>query len=54
MTEKEQIVAFAREVDALVARFEKEFELSYAAAIGVMQLKIHSLCVSSGEEEDEG
>lgn len=43
MTHRDQIDAFANELDNLIERFEKEFELPNVSAVGVMQLKIHAM-----------
>ncbi len=51
MNEKEQIEAFADDVDRLVRRYENEFELSAASAVGVLQFKVHAICQSMMNEE---
>lgn len=55
MTDREQIEAFAGEIDKVVERFEHEFNLSNVAAVGVLMLKVHMLLkhqIEPGEEED--
>ena len=39
-----QVVHFANEIDKLVDRFKDEYDLTYAAMIGVLFFKCHSLC----------
>jgi hypothetical protein len=39
MTDKEQTEAFADDLDRLVQRYYEEFDLSYAQAVGVLQMK---------------
>lgn len=53
MTDKEQTEVFAVEVSKLVNRFAKEYDLSYAVVIGVLQLQIFNLCSQAKEESDE-
>ena len=58
MTEGEQTKAFANAIKAVINRFRSEFDLSYAATIGVLQLAVHLVCaetqeLSDDEEEDE-
>lgn len=53
MTEKEQIEAFADDLDRLVDRYCDEFDLSYAAAVGVLHFKAHLLMDSWDESPDE-
>jgi len=59
MTAEEQTQALADDLDALVRRYALEFDLTYAAVVGVLQIKIHLLCESAGnqyqddEEEEE-
>lgn len=53
MSEKDQIEHFANEVDNLVERCRKEYEMSYAAVVGVLQMKIHLLCAEASERGDE-
>lgn len=50
MTDRDQIEAFAQELDNLIERFEHEFELPNVAAVGVMQLKIHAMLSRQLEE----
>lgn len=53
MSEKEQIDHFANELDKLVERFRKEYEMTYASAVGVLEMKIHLLCAEAEERRDE-
>ncbi len=53
MTDKEQIDAFADEIDKLVERFRQEFEMSYASVCGVLHLKIHLLFQEAISRKDE-
>lgn len=51
---KEQIEAFADEIDNVVRRFRAEYDLTYAAAIGVLDLAKHKLLNEAlGQEEEE-
>lgn len=53
MTEKEQIDHFANDVDALVERYRKEYDISYAAVVGVLEMKKWLLCHETKERADE-
>ena len=44
MTDKDQTDHFANEVDNIVERYRSEYDMSYAAAVGVLQMKIYLLC----------
>ena len=48
-----QIQQLADEVDKLISRFADEYDLSYAAAIGVLQMKIHNLCQQAADQFKE-
>lgn len=58
MTTREQIEAFAGELDNLIERFELEFDLPNVAVVGVLTLKTHALLnhqlQQAGEDDDEG
>lgn len=56
MTEREQIVAFADDLDKLVKRYCDEFELAAASAVGVLTFKAHTIMADSvrSNEEEEG
>lgn len=53
MTEKEQITHLADEIDRLIDRFRSEYEISYAAVVGVLQMKAWLLCDEAEKEERE-
>lgn len=53
MDKKEQIFQFGDELDKLVERFRAEYDLSYAAVVGALQMKIHLLCKEASELEEE-
>jgi hypothetical protein len=53
MTEQEQIVHLANLLDKLVSRFSKEYEMTYASIVGVLQMKIHLLCAQAKEQYEE-
>ena len=53
MTEQQQIEAFADDLDRLVDRYCDEFDLSYAAAVGVLHFKAHLLMISWDKSSDE-
>ena len=43
MTDREQTQAFSDDLNALIERYCQEFELTYAQAVGVMQIKIMTI-----------
>ena len=53
MNPSEQIDAFARDLNALVSRYCAEFELSTAAAIGVLEIKKHELIAHAIKDDEE-
>lgn len=53
MTEKEQIDHLADELDRLVERFRSEYDLSYAAVVGVLEMKKWLLCAEADERSEE-
>jgi len=53
MSEADQIKHFGDEIDRLVDRFRQEYEMTYAAAVGVLHIKAHLLCAESAERSDE-
>lgn len=52
MNDRDQIEAFAQDLDALVSRYVAEFELTTAAAIGVLEIKKHELISTALEDEE--
>jgi len=53
VSEKEQIDQFANELDKLVDRFRKEYEITYASVIGALVMKTHLLCNESQMRDGE-
>jgi hypothetical protein len=53
MSDKEQIDAFADDLDRLVSRYCDEFDLTCAAAIGVLQMKAWLIIQAACKHEDE-
>lgn len=53
MTDKEQTDHFADELDRLINRFSREYELCYSQVVGVLQMKIHTLCTGAQKRQDE-
>lgn len=44
MKRDEQVTHLANELDALIDRFRSEYDMSYAAVVGVLHMKAHLLC----------
>jgi len=53
MTPREQAVAFATELDALVSRFGDEFDLLAVTAVGVLMTKAHLIMDEQTRDDDE-
>ena len=53
MTDKEQITHFANDIDNLVDRYRSEYDMTYAAIVGVLQMKSHLLIVEASERDDD-
>ena len=53
MTDREQIDHFANDLDALVERYSHEYDMTYAAVLGILQMKIHSLCQEAAARAEE-
>lgn len=53
MNDHDQSFHFGNELDNLVERTRKEYDLSYATIIGILHVKAHQLCSECLEEEDE-
>lgn len=51
MTDREQTDNFASELDLLIDRYRREYDLTYAQVIGVMQIKICLLCTEGEDGE---
>lgn len=57
MSHKEQIEAFAGDLDSLIERYELEFSLPNVSVVGVLMLKVHAMLryqIELGEGEEAG
>lgn len=52
MTDNDQIAAFEADLNKLVSRYCSEFSLSVAAAVGVLEMKKHSIIANAIEESE--
>lgn len=43
----------SREIDRVVDQFRTEFDLNYAAVIGILQMKVHLMCQEADEAGDQ-
>lgn len=50
MTHQEQIAAFQADIEAVIERYRKEFDLPLASAVGVLEVIKHDLI--EGEKQD--
>lgn len=46
-------MAFADDLDKLVARYEQEFELSMASAVGALMFKAHAIMTNAMDGDSE-
>lgn len=53
MSEREQIKAFADDLDALVKRYIDEFDLTAASAVGCLAFKMHTIMVYAQKDYEE-
>jgi hypothetical protein len=53
MNDKEQVVAFADDVDKLIDRYRDEFDMTYAAVVGVLFMKAQLLCREAGNSDEK-
>lgn len=53
MDAEAQIQAFAVDLDRLVDRYRDEFDITYAAVVGVLFMKANDLCRESEDTAEE-
>lgn len=56
MNESQQVDHLANEIDRIIARFRAEYDMTYAAVIGVLEMKKAALCqeaVDVAEDQEE-
>ena len=53
MTEHEQIDAFSDDIERVIQRYRNEFQISYAAVIGILFIKAHDLAQETLEDDAE-
>jgi hypothetical protein len=53
MTEREQVMAFAGDLEALVYRYRDEFDITVASLVGVLECAKYEVLLSAGGDEDE-
>jgi len=53
MDEKTQIGCFDEDLDRLIQRYGDEFDMSLAAMVGTLSIKIHELVSNSMDQDDE-
>lgn len=51
MDHQQQIFAFGDELDKLVERYRREFDMTYADVVGVLFMKAHLLCEEASHQE---
>lgn len=53
MNSNDQIIALESDLNKLIDRYRAEFEMPYAAVVGVLQLKVVLLCNKVERKEEE-
>lgn len=53
MTDREQTERFAKELDWLVQKYRSEYDITYAAVVGVLHMKAHLLCEEASEDDND-
>lgn len=53
MTQEEQTIAFAEDLDRLIDRYASEFELTIPSVIGVLELAKFEIIKHYTQDEDE-
>jgi len=53
MTDREQVMAFAADLEALVYRYRDEFDITVASLVGVLECAKYEVLLSAGEGDDE-
>lgn len=53
MDAKDQIDHLENDLEIIIERYRKEYDLSYAAIVGVFMLKVHQLSVEAYDEPDQ-
>lgn len=52
MNERDQTQHFSDDLDALINRYRTEYDISYAAVLGALQMKIWLLCYEAKDAKD--
>lgn len=52
MDAKDQIEHLENDLEIIIERYRKEYDLSYAAIVGVFMLKVHQLSVEAYDEPE--
>jgi hypothetical protein len=53
MSDHEQIMHFADDLDKLVERYRLEYDVAYGSIIGTLHMKAHLLCQEAAERDEE-
>lgn len=53
MSHVDQIEHLENDLDRIIERYRSEYDMTFAAMIGVFQLKVHQLSVEAYEEPEE-
>jgi len=53
MTEREQVMAFAEDLEKLVYRYRDEFDITVASLVGVLECAKYEVLLSAGGDDDE-
>jgi hypothetical protein len=53
MNEADQTHAFANAIEKVISHYRDEFDLTYAAIIGVLTIQTQALCAEALEDEED-
>jgi hypothetical protein len=53
MTEREQVMAFAEDLEKMVFRYRDEFDITVASIVGVLECAKYEVLLSAGGDDDD-
>lgn len=53
MEEREQVMAFAEDLEKLIFRYRDEFDITVASMVGVIECAKYEVLLSAGGDDDE-
>lgn len=53
MNDREQLIAFAVDLDNLIERYIQEFNLPFAGIVGLLHIKAHAITQNQLEQDED-